>query len=88
MAVLMTWAEAALWIGPGLRLFLGTGFLGAYTTFSSFMLGAHLLLQDYPSALLYMSISLGLGWLAILTGVALGKLVIPHRKKLLQENSE
>ena len=43
-------------ISPDLRLTLGTGFLGAYTTFSSFMVGAASQLQrgESVAALLYL----------------------------------
>ncbi|MDN5851745.1 MAG: fluoride efflux transporter CrcB [Actinomycetia bacterium] len=66
--------------GPGsvrlrdLRLFAGTGFLGSYTTYSSFAAEAErLLAQDaYASGIGYVVASLLLGLAACLCGIAIG----------------
>jgi len=68
-------------ISPDARLALGTGFLGAYTTFSSFMVGVVTLLrhgQTLP-ALLYlcgaMAAGVGLAW----AGFALSALIFEQQ---------
>lgn len=69
-------AGAARGIGsPGLRLFLGTGLLGALTTFSTFGLDAHgLALGGRPGqASLYVGGTLLLAGAAVLAGWALGR---------------
>lgn len=70
IALLTTFAEAALFIGPKRRLFFNVGFLGAYTTFSSLALGSVNLLagQQLWLALLYIVCSLLGGILAVLLG--------------------
>jgi len=45
LALITTLADATFLIGPTRRLLLNTGFLGAYTTFSTFALGDVLLLS-------------------------------------------
>jgi CrcB protein len=58
-----------------LRLLLITGFLGAFTTFSSYELESFLYLRQgaWERALLYLSASILLGLGAILLGVKLGQ---------------
>ncbi len=60
-----------------LRLLLITGFLGAFTTFSSYELEAFLFLRQgqWERALLYLVGSIGLGLLLILTGSRLGRIL-------------
>jgi CrcB protein len=60
-------------IKPDLRLILGTGFLGAYTTFSTFELESEGLLShgEWLAASTYILGNLVLGFLAILIGRAL-----------------
>jgi hypothetical protein len=60
------------------RLFINVGFLGAYTTFSSFSLGADLLVRDgyWLPALLYLFLSLMGAFLVVALGDALGQRVI------------
>ena len=70
LALVNTLADSAFLIGPTRRLFITTGFMGAYTTFSSLALGDVLLLgksQILP-ALLYIVLSLLGGLGAVLLG--------------------
>lgn len=57
------------------RLAVGVGFLGAYTTFSTFMYESDKLLSDaqWLRASSYLAASLFLGLLAVRLGVILGK---------------
>lgn len=75
LALANTLADATLLIGPARRLFITTGFMGAYTTFSSLVLGDLLLLNkgQLLPALLYLLLSLVGGLGAILLGSWLGK---------------
>ena len=75
LAFVTTLAEASFLVGPTRRLFLNVGFLGAYTTFSSFALGNVVLLRDneWIPALLYVFLSMGGGVLAVLLGDFLGQ---------------
>jgi CrcB protein len=63
---------------PTLRLLLVTGFLGGYTTFSSFSFETITLLhaQQWLLALLYVAGSLLLGLLACAVGFGLGQILI------------
>lgn len=58
-----------------LRLALGVGFLGAFTTFSTFELETHSLLQDgaWLSASAYVCLSVFLGLAAVRVGLMLGR---------------
>ena len=78
IALLTTFAEAAILIGPKRRLFFNVGFLGAYTTFSSLALGSVNLLtgQQLWLALLYIVCSLLGGILAVLLGQYCGIIII------------
>ncbi len=57
---------------PAWHLALGTGFLGAFTTFSTFALDAHSLGQEgaWTRATLYVLANLVLGYLALVLGRA------------------
>jgi fluoride exporter len=65
-----TWLEA-----DHLRLLLGVGFTGAYTTFSTFEYEAHHLLQggENLKSLAYLIGSVALGLLAVRLGIMLGR---------------
>ena len=58
-----------------LRLALGVGFLGAYTTFSTFEYETHALLEDgvYMTALLNIVLSVLVGLLAVRLGIVAAK---------------
>src|SRR5260370_20308624 len=68
LAFVTTLADATFLVGPTRRLFITVGFLGAYTTFSSFALGDDLLVSsgEFLSALLFLALSLTGGVLAVL----------------------
>ena len=57
-------------LSPTLRLALSTGFLGSFTTFSTFELETSLLIKEarWGKVLLYVGGNLGLGFAAILLG--------------------
>jgi CrcB protein len=60
------------------RLFVLVGFLGGYTTFSSFAFEGHVLWERglVGHALVYLAGSVCAGFLAVLLGVGLGRLVV------------
>ena len=60
------------------RPMLATGFLGAYTTFSTYMVGVDLLLRrhEFASAGLYCGVSLVGGMLAAVLGIAGGRFLV------------
>ncbi len=78
LAVVTTLADAAFLIGPTRRLFLTTGLLGAYTTFSSLALGDVLLFAKgaWLPALGYLILSLLGGMSAVLVGDWLGQRLV------------
>lgn len=84
LAFLTTLADAALLLGPTRRLFVNVGFLGAYTTFSSFALGDIQLFGAgrWGGASLYLLLSLLGGLLAVLLGQTLGRRVIAWRTRM------
>jgi fluoride exporter len=68
------------------RPVIGTGVIGAYTTFSTFMVEAVLLVRagDPGIALAYLAASLALGLVAVFVGM-LGARVVLHAERWLQE---
>lgn len=75
---LLAWLLAAgprSGLGPATRLFLGTGVLGALTTFSTFGLDAHGLFTQgrHGAGLLYLGATLLFAGVAVLMGWALGR---------------
>lgn len=75
LAFVNTLADATFLVGPTRRLLINTGFMGAYTTFSSLALGDMLLLSkgQIAPALLYLFASLLGGLCAVLLGDRLGQ---------------
>lgn len=78
LALVTLLADATFLLGPTRRLFLTTGLLGAYTTFSSLALGEVLLLgrAAWLAALGYMALSLLGGMAAVLVGNRTGQMVV------------
>ena len=74
LAFVTTLADATFLVGPTRRLFINVGFLGAYTTFSSFALSSDLLVKrgEWLPAFLYVALSIIGGVLAILLGDWMG----------------
>ena len=60
---------------PGLRLFFGIGFLGAYTTFSTFAFESLVLIEDraYLVAVANLLGNVVLGLIAVALGVVIGR---------------
>jgi fluoride exporter len=81
LALFTTCADAAFLIGPTRRLFINVGFVGAYTTFSTFALGDILLMQQdhWLLAFLYLGASIVSGLLAILLGQRIGLGLVERR---------
>jgi CrcB protein len=69
--------ERQEWFSPEARIFLMTGILGGFTTFSAFGVETVYLIRrgELPTALLYVSLSLACG----LIGVWMGLSVVSHR---------
>jgi fluoride exporter len=83
LALVTVLAEATFLVGPTRRLLLTTGFLGAYTTFSSLALGDVLLFGKgaWLPALLYLTLSIGGGIGAVFVGNRLGWLFIARLRQ-------
>ena len=62
---------------PNLRLFVAIGFIGGYTTFSTFAFESFALIQSraYLLAAANLFGSLGLGLIAVFLGIVLGRLL-------------
>jgi len=71
-------AEEKGWINGPVKLLLMTGFLGGFTTFSSFGHETIRLMQQtqYGPAMLYVGLSLGLGLLAAFAGFKLSVVLV------------
>ena len=67
-----------------LRSFLGTGVLGGYTTFSTYIVDAQQLLnqQAAPTALTYLFATLAFALVAVYTGTGLTKLVVANTRRM------
>lgn len=78
---LMGWLIEALALrfngSPEIRIFLATGLLGGFTTFSAFSLDFTVLLQrgDHVAAALYLIGSVSLSILALFAGLSTGRMI-------------
>ncbi len=77
LGFLLAFLEQRAIANPTFRLLLGTGFLGAYTTFSTFSWETLALVQDgeYVQAGLNLLGSVGLGLVGVILGAAAGRLL-------------
>jgi CrcB protein len=77
LGLIMAFLGARLVDDPTYRLLLGTGFLGAYTTFSTFSYDTVLLLErgDFMHALANVLLSAGVSVGAAYLGVLLGRAI-------------
>jgi len=71
----MAYAQERPWIAPSARLMFAVGFVGAYTTFSTFEYETMRLIQDREVLLAMLNVvgSLIAGTIAVLGGFALGE---------------
>ncbi|AEH44448.1 CrcB protein [Thermodesulfatator indicus DSM 15286] len=71
LGFLMTLASEALLVSPEMRMFLAIGFLGAFTTFSTFAYETNSLLEggQFFLAFLNVAISLSLGLIGVRLGI-------------------
>jgi CrcB protein len=65
-------------ISPSVRLVVTVGFLGAFTTFSTFSYETVKLLEDgvFVSAILNIALNVGVGLLATFLGILLGRITL------------
>jgi len=70
----LAFADDRAWVAPSLRLLFAVGFVGAYTTFSTFEYESMRLLQEREMLLagLYLIGSVLTGGIAVVLGMALG----------------
>lgn len=77
LGLFLAYAEPRQWLGPSWRLLIAVGFMGAYTTFSTFTYESFRLMQsgEYLLATLNLGGSLVTGLLAVFAGVVAGSLI-------------
>ncbi len=75
IGLFLTLSAGRFKLDPAWTLLVATGFCGAFTTFSTFAYETQVLVANgaWPRALLYVLVSNGLGFAAVLAGVWLGK---------------
>jgi fluoride exporter len=75
LGMLYGWLSRKTGDSKSLRLFLGTGFCGGFTTFSAFTFENVNLWQQklIVESIFYILISLLLGFLAVVAGISIGK---------------
>ncbi|WP_368489711.1 fluoride efflux transporter CrcB [Clostridium sp. BJN0013] len=93
LALVLTAAYEVLELDSDIRLGIATGFIGAYTTFSTLCKETVILFSegDYFSAISYVTVSTMLGIVAVYLGVVLArevvvKLINKEDKKLEEES--
>jgi CrcB protein len=77
MGLLAAWLMGRASAAPDLRVFLATGILGGYTTFSAFSLDVADLVarREMVAAMLYAGGSVTLSLAAVFVGLALGRML-------------
>ena len=77
IGIVVTVLDQKLNVNPAWRYFLPIGFIGAYTTFSTFQYEALLYSQNggWRIPLLYVSLSVFLGFACVWVGAAIGRLM-------------
>lgn len=80
LGLLLSSLEAST-VSPEVRSMLTIGFLGAFTTFSTFSYETVMLLEtgEWGKSLLYMGGSIALGLIGVLGGIAIGTLAFRIR---------
>jgi CrcB protein len=75
IGALLTYLTNRAGISPNYRLLFVVGFLGAYTTFSTYTYDSLTLIQDndWPRALLYLCSTVVLGMIAVTVGMWIGR---------------
>ncbi len=75
LGLFLAFAEDRPWVHPGSRLMFAVGFVGAYTTFSTFEYESIRLLQEGEMLLAFANVvgSVLAGLFAVFAGVALGE---------------
>lgn len=75
LGLFLAFAEERPWMHPSSRLMFAVGFVGAYTTFSTFEYESIRLLQDGEWLLAFANVagSVVAGLFAVFAGIALGK---------------
>ena len=77
LALLATWASRGT-VSPAVQAGLAVGFLGSFTTFSTFAMEGQLLMREgaHLTAMAYLAGSVVLGYLMILAGRSVGHLLL------------
>ncbi|MBB4120395.1 fluoride efflux transporter CrcB [Martelella radicis] len=77
IGILVEAVARALNQSADMRMFIVTGFLGGFTTFSSFSLDAMTMIErgDVLHAVAYITASVGLALIAVFAGLAIGRMV-------------
>ncbi len=78
MGILVAWLAFRVSEGENIRLFLGVGLLGGFTTFSAFSLETIRMMEHktYTLAASYVSASVVFSLLAVFLGLALGRKIL------------
>jgi CrcB protein len=73
----LAFAQDRVALSPNWRLFVAVGFIGGYSTFSTFEYESVRLMQDGQmlAAAIYMTGSVAAGLIATITGITLGSLI-------------